>query len=398
MIGCGMMGQEHLRNMALLPDGVVADCIFEPDDAMRKIALDIARQTNPDVSTADSLEQLCMSPDLDAIVITSPNFMHAAQLQAIADTRQKHGLPPLPILVEKPVAVNLTQVAALQKFAESYAAPVWTAMEYRYMPPIAALVAQTHAKTVTGEPVMLTVREHRYPFLNKVGDWNRFNANTGGTLVEKCCHFFDLMRLLMQDNPTRLFASAGINHNHLNENYVVKNNAGEGKVVKTPDIIDNAYVVLDFPRGRRAMLELCMFAEGSRYQEEIHVVGAAGKLECHVPGPTRFWSTFGLGAAPVAQLIASQRVWGVPAADITGPKTMEIAVDPALLAAGDHNGSTFYQHQKFADVVRGLANNLGRVEVSLQDGIAAVVIGLAAEYSAKTGQAVALDTGEYALK
>ena len=30
MIGCGMMGQEHLRNIALLPDTQIT-AIFEPD-------------------------------------------------------------------------------------------------------------------------------------------------------------------------------------------------------------------------------------------------------------------------------------------------------------------------------------------------------------------------------
>ena len=44
---------------------------------------------------------------------------------------------------------------------------------------------------------MLSIREHRFPFLPKVGDWNRFSRNTGGTMVEKCCHFFDLMRLII---------------------------------------------------------------------------------------------------------------------------------------------------------------------------------------------------------
>jgi predicted dehydrogenase len=48
---------------------------------------------------------------------------------------------------------------------------------------------------------MLTIREHRFPFLSKVGDWNRFNRNTGGTFVEKCCHFFDLMRLILKLGP-----------------------------------------------------------------------------------------------------------------------------------------------------------------------------------------------------
>jgi len=35
---------------------------------------------------------------------------------------------------------------------------------------------------------------HRLAFLVKVDNRNRFSADTGRTLVEKCCHFFDLMR------------------------------------------------------------------------------------------------------------------------------------------------------------------------------------------------------------
>ena len=40
VIGCGMMGQEHLRNIRLLPDTRIA-AIFEPDPAMlsRSVAL-----------------------------------------------------------------------------------------------------------------------------------------------------------------------------------------------------------------------------------------------------------------------------------------------------------------------------------------------------------------------
>jgi hypothetical protein len=76
-------------------------------------------------------------------------------------------------------------------------APIWVAMEYRYMPPIARF--RELAEGGTGRHRMLTIREHRFPFLEKVGDWNRFNRNTGGTLVEKCCHFFDLMRLIWLD-------------------------------------------------------------------------------------------------------------------------------------------------------------------------------------------------------
>lgn len=354
IIGCGMMGQEHLRNLALV-EGAAVVAIFEPDPGMRAQAQALA----PAAAMVDNLASLLARPDLDALLIASPNDLHVPQIRQIAATR------PLPLLVEKPVFTDPDDFDGLR--ALDYPAPIWVAMEYRYMPPVAALIDQ--AESVTGGVRMLTIREHRFPFLPKVGDWNRFNARTGGTLVEKCCHFFDLMRLILQDNPVRVMASGGQAVNHLDERH-------DGR---TPDIWDHAYVIVDFARGARAMLELCMFAEGARWQEEITAVGPKARIECRVPGPGRFWPAH-LGAPPVPQLIVSPR-------QPKGPHRVEVPVDPALLAAGDHNGSTFYQHARFARAVRGL----GPVEVGLDDGIWAVQMGLAAQRSALTGQTVGLD-------
>ena len=39
------------------------------------------------------------------------------------------------------------------------------------------------------------------------------------------------------------------------------------------DVLDNAYVIVDFPSGARGMLDLCMFAEGSRFEQELAVRG-----------------------------------------------------------------------------------------------------------------------------
>ena len=128
-----------------------------------------------------------------------------------------------------------------------------------------------------------------------------------------------------------------------------------------------------------------MFAEGARYQEEISVVGPRAKVECLVPGPGRFWPAH-LGAPPTPKLILSPR-------EPKGPTELDVPVDPVVLAAGDHNGSTFYQHQKFQAVVQGH----GAVEVTLQDGLAAVLMGLAAQESARTGQAIDFLSGAYAL-
>ena len=71
----------------------------------------------------------------------------------------------------------------------------------------------------------------------------------------------------------RVYASGGQDVNHLDERY-------DGE---TPDILDNAYVIVDFDDGARALLDLCMFAEGSRNEQEIAAIGDAGKVECFVP-------------------------------------------------------------------------------------------------------------------
>ena len=94
-IGCGMMGQEHLRNIALLPESLVTR-VFEPDDAMAGRALALA----PAAQRCQSLEAVVMADDVDCLVITSPNFRHAEQLQQIARLR------PLPLLLEKPACTR----------------------------------------------------------------------------------------------------------------------------------------------------------------------------------------------------------------------------------------------------------------------------------------------------
>lgn len=352
IIGCGMMGQEHIRNIAFLPDVNVA-AICDPDVGMRERS----RQLAPEAAIVDTLDAVLDMPALGGLVVASPNHLHVDHLERISSRR------PLPTLVEKPlytVPEDAARIAALQ----SHPAPVWVGMAYRYMPPIASLVEQ--AEAVTGGVRMLSIREHRFPFLRKVNDWNRFNANTGGTMVEKCCHFFDLMRLILKSEPVRVMASAGQEVNHSDE--IIDG--------QRPDIWDCGYVLVDFESGARAMLELCMFADGSRYQSEISAVGPNGKIECRIPGAHRLLPTED-GACDSPLLIVSPRHGG--AAEVH-----KIPIAPELLAAGSHNGATYYQHVRFASVARGEA----APEVTLDDGALAVSIGLAAQRSAEAGNAV----------
>ncbi len=353
LIGSGMMGQEHIRNLNLL-EGCEVTAIADPDANMRELSVQTAGGS---ARTFANYKDLLSAQVCDALVIVSPNDTHHAILKDVMQTN-------LPILCEKPMCTTSEHCREILAKSEGRHAPVWVAMEYRYMPPIQRLLSEVQSGTV-GSPRMMAIREHRFPFLEKVGDWNRFNARTGGTLVEKCCHFWDLMRLVLQSDPVCVYASAAADVNHQTERY-------DGQV---PDIIDNAFVTVDFANGTRAMLDLCMFAEGSYWQEEISVTGPKARVDAKVPGPARFSND---GRERASEIVISRR----DAREVTRE---EVEVDETVLAAGDHHGSTFFQHQHFRDLV---LSGQGTPEVSLEDGLWSVLVGEAAEKSARSGQSV----------
>lgn len=150
-IGCGMMGQEHLRNLALL-DGACVTGIYEPDDTMAERALALA----PNAVRLASVDAVIGSGP-DAVVITSPNFVHANQLRALADT-------DISVLVEKPLCTDPADLDPLVDLAHDRL--WWVAMEYRYMPPIARLIDIVRSQQL-GHIHSLSIREHRFPFCKK---------------------------------------------------------------------------------------------------------------------------------------------------------------------------------------------------------------------------------------
>jgi len=348
LVGTGMMGVEHLANLAVTP-GAVVTAIADPTEASLGWARDaLGAERAGGVTAFADLKALATSGLVDAVIVASPNNTHRDVLTPLFGEG-------IAILCEKPLATTIDDARWIVEQAEASEAPFWTAMEYRYMPPAAAFIEEIHGGAI-GALKMLSIREHRFPFLPKVGDWNRFARNTGGTMVEKCCHFFDLMRLITQSEAVRVYCSGGMDVNHLDERY-------DGA---RPDIIDNSYTTIDFANGVRAMLDLSMFADGAENQEEIAAVGDVARLEVLIPE----------GA-----LIHSPRV------GFRNPKRATrrvVAVDPVALDAGSHHGSTFYEHQKFIAAVRGE----GAVEVTARDGLMAVAIGTAAEISAREHRVV----------
>jgi predicted dehydrogenase len=230
-------------------------------------------------------------------------------------------------------------------------------LEYRYMPPVAELIRIVHEGGV-GEVQQVTIREHRQPFYPKVGNWNRFRDKTGGTLVEKCCHYFNLMDHISQETPVRVFASGGQRVNFLDEVY-------DGKKA---DMLDSAYVILEYASGKRAMLDLCMFAENTLDKEHISVTGNAGKIESFLPS---LELRYGKRAS-----VGNFKEWTHEAA-----KTKDLEVrkvwDDSIEYLGFHYGASYLEHKKFHQaIVEG-----GQPEVTLEEGLRSVAVGLAAHKS-----------------
>ncbi len=357
IIGCGSMGRDHILTL-LAMGGASVTCIADPHPASRTAALALFDANPP--RAFEHHTELLQSGLCDAVVIATPNFTHIDMLRSALAT-------PLHILVEKPLVTRMEDGVELLRLSAGRQALVWVAQEYRYMPPVAEMIRMAQAGEV-GRIHQVAIREHREPFYPKVADWNRFNANTGGTLVEKCCHYFNLMDLLLQERPTRVFASGGQRVNHLDEQY-----GG-----RRPDILDSAYVVVEYPSGARAMLDLCMFAEASVDNEHITVVGDAGKIESLLPSLTlRHGRREDWGR---------REAWGQPSGTGRGVSVRRVW-DTAIRYPGHHFGASYIEHLRFALAVR----EGGLAEIGLEEGLRSVATGLAAQRSIELGRVVAMN-------
>jgi len=351
VIGTGMMGCEHIRNVNAL-EGAVVSAVSDPHSTSLGWARDNLGDRSAEVTAFGDHRDLLASGLVDAVIVASPNHTHVDVLADVLRTN-------VPVLVEKPLCTTIDDCRRVVDLAESRAAITWVGLEYRYMAPVAGLLNTVHSGSL-GDLKMVSIREHRFPFLVKVDDWNRFSVNTGGTLVEKCCHFFDLMNLIVGRSPVRVMASGGQDVNHLDEVY-------DGR---RSDILDNAFVIVDYANGVRASLDLCMFAEASRQEQEIRVVGSLGKVEADVPGD---------GSIHVGRR-ADRSVTPVP-----------VPLDPSVAHVGFHFGASFIEVARFCDAVR----NGSAPEVGVRDGLWSVVIGAAAHRSIDERRIV--EIAEYGL-
>ena len=134
-------------------------------------------------------EELCTSPDVDAIFITSPDAMHLDDtLLAI-----RHGKA---VLCEKPLAMNAGQAEAIADAAKAAGVVCGVAQNFRYNRSVTYLRGQIAAGLI-GQP-QLAQAHFCYPAQNSARKWiTDDNLACGGPIGDVGVHSIDALRYIL---------------------------------------------------------------------------------------------------------------------------------------------------------------------------------------------------------
>ncbi|MEM9404377.1 MAG: Gfo/Idh/MocA family oxidoreductase, partial [Pseudomonadota bacterium] len=254
IIGTGTIGQEHMRVTSLLGAGRVHGIFDERPHSMAVATEEHVRrgETAP-VHYAD-LASACNDPDADALFICTPNHTHINVVEVAAKSGKA-------IFLEKPMATTLNDARKIVEVAADYPSIIQVGLQYRYKAPYVEARHEILERGAIGGVQTISMCEYRPPFLDKVEQWNKFSRCSGGTLIEKCCHYFDLMNLFAGAEPVRVYASSG-----QAVNFVDFEREGAAS-----DIDDHGYVIVDYRNGVRGNFTLNMFSP--HFFEELVVTG-----------------------------------------------------------------------------------------------------------------------------
>lgn len=342
VVGAGVMGQAHLQAAKQCP-GVEISALVDPAPAAFELAARIGARHH------DSLEVMLERDRPDALVLATPNHLHASHaLMCIA--------AGLPILLEKPLATDLAEGEKILAAATASNARV--------------LVGHHRAHS----PIMAGALE-----LINSGRLGRLVAVTGSATFLKPDHYFD-------DGPWRCKPGAGpILLNMIHEVHNLRILCGEivavqaiaSNAIRGFEVEDSVAINFKFANGMLGSFMLSDTAASARSWEQTSQENPAfpsyDDEDCYVISGTQ-----GSLSVPTMRLKtypdAAHRSWWKPF-DV---KVLDLVrEDPVRL-----------QMQHFAEVARG------RVEpkVSVLDGLQNLRVTTAITEAAKSGQMVPITT------
>jgi len=211
-------------------------------------ALEAARQYNIPRAFASTAD-LCRSPEVDAVLVTTPNSAHLnGVLTCVAAGK--------PVLCEKPLGMNAAECRRMVEAARQAKVPFGVAHVFRFDQSVIRLRERVAAGQI-GTPVFARAEFHFMagPEHGRTWIYDPEIAG-GGPIADVGVHCIDTLRYILQDEVVRVSARGVPNRN-------------------VPKIEVAAALTLEFSRGTLAAV-LCSFV--TDYRTPLEVIGTLGGL------------------------------------------------------------------------------------------------------------------------
>tara|TARA_R110002096_G_scaffold122929_9_gene266153 strand:+ start:860 stop:1897 length:1038 start_codon:yes stop_codon:yes gene_type:complete len=246
LLGAGWFGRTaHLANLVAMPETTPLAA-----SSRSEASLDAAREiAGPNLKTFTDWKELLKIDEIDAVIIALTNNLHfEACLAAFA--AGKH------VLCEKPLGLSNRQCDEIIAASKAAGKTLQVGHEMRFQRLYQRMNEMIRAHSI-GDVQLMWCREFRGPM--RPG-WRSSEELTGGMILEKNSHHFDLFNWMIDEKPVRVMATGGRN------------------VLKDRDVLDNAQVLVEYENGRRASLEVCLFAPFGG-ECEVGAVGNLGRID-----------------------------------------------------------------------------------------------------------------------
>ena len=222
-IGCGNINRVH-ANIAQQMHGVELSAVVNHrTDSMQKFAKDFSIPR-----TYLNIEELIADGGIDAVVIATPNQLHAHQsilaLQA-----------GLNVMVEKPMAMNAVEARAMLAAAVENQKTLMVAHCWRYEPQVRWLSRQILSGKIGS--IVRTKGYNRHIAWGPKGWFTQKSLAGGGAMADLGVHSIDTARFLLGDPlPLSVFARIGTFY-------------------KSMDVDDTATVLINWDNGSYSLIE-----------------------------------------------------------------------------------------------------------------------------------------------
>ena len=244
VIGTGSWGCEHLKGLST--------CLRAVPVAIADVNADRAHAASERFGIPRSYadyHELLDQPDIDAVTIALPNYLHASAAIESLKAR-KH------VLLEKPMATNLRDAARIIETAKKMKRVIMVAQNFRFHPDsqTAKLFIE---KGALGEIYHARCFWHRCSGIPRIGSWfTQKQYAGGGCTYDLGVHMLDLAFHLINDFQVRAVSAQAFSKFGARGLGEADHGRGEIDPRKTFDVEDYAVALIRMESGRTIALEV----------------------------------------------------------------------------------------------------------------------------------------------